>query len=44
MPGPSGDLDNFETCQYTLFFLPPEVALVEATLLIQMPVYQHRSE
>ena len=44
MRGPSGDLDTFETHQYTLFFLPPEVALVKATESIQMPVRQHRSE
>ena len=28
----------------TFFFLPPEVALVKATLSIQMPVHQHPSE
>jgi len=44
MPGPLGDPDTFATLMYTLFFLPPEVALVKATLSIQMPVRQHRSQ
>ena len=44
IPGLSADPDTFETSQYTLFLLPPEVALVKATLSIQMPVRQHCSE
>ena len=44
MPRPSGDPDTFATLNYTFFFLPQEVALVKATLLIQMPVLQHHSE
>ena len=44
MPWPLGDPDTFATCRYTLIFLPPEVALVKATLSIQMPDGQHHSE
>jgi len=44
MPGPARDPRTFEICDYKLFYLPSEVVLVKATLLIQIQVGKHGSE